>query len=582
MSFHVNDPDIDLNQPRSTRFPRLSRNLDVVTCSRNHHAPYSTDSQSADTTDQILPRELPESNGDNIWVVDQQKYHCHEMRIPVVDPRRSRRHGTDFGLGRYAKRSLTVLNSDHHNPTKAISVSVPPTVEDNPPTDGDSVSSLFKYGLEFPEPPPIDSPAIRRMRSSPWFSYEDQCMHEEFPRQGNRRPRRSASVLLDSNFRDPCYSISSSMRREILRTERRNFSEMVEETTDAEGARLHSSPYLDLRINDVSLEMVGEALVGLDMNASNMGLRELSLDDPAYSAAPSCGFSQASDSGGQLARSYLDWPIPSDLLRWSTSHRSAPLLLAPTSQQGVLDEDTLHNTSYEGHSFRTKPSPTSSLSSEHQGMRSLAKLPRVIRKVASMKSDSRRLDDTNCVPLGLTGPRTVSRSRSFRSIPLVACEMGNTLPHQHSDRSFGDLDNFSSSKHVRDLKSPFGPLNDSLRTFEYCKDRGTQHMSLPSSGIGSLKSEAGQHKAKVSTLTMALSLPFVHRETCNRPSTRSEKNLPSETDKSFINITPNQGTKDELLAEATKRARVKKLIARASNSIIGWGRHLTKKTSSVK
>jgi hypothetical protein len=577
-------------EPSSARFPRPSCNFDAVACSRNRHATlYSNDSQSADipTDQQKIPsRELPGSKGDNIGAVDQ---HCHEMRIPVVDPRKSRRHGTDFGLGRQAGGSLTFLNFDHHNPSKAISVPLPlTTIQDNPPTDGDSVSSLFEYGLEFPQPPPIGSPVIRRMRSSPWFSDKDY-MNEEFSKQGNRRPRKSASVLLDSDFRGPCYSISSfvtqqpTTRPEILRTGRRNFSELVEETTNAERARLHLSPYLD---NDVSLEMVGEALVGLDMSASNMGLRKLFLDNPV----PSCEFSQASDSGRQLARSHLDWPIPSDLLRWSTSHRSAPLRLAPMSQQRVPDEE--HSNGYRSHSLRTKTNPISPLPSEHKGIRSLGKLPRIIRKVASMKSDSRRPDDTNSVPLGLTRPKTIPKSRSFRSIPLAACEAGNyshstvtTIdggPHQHSDWSFADLDYFSSSKHAQDLERPFGPLDDSLRTFDHCKDRGTQHMSLPSSGFGGLRSEVGQHKAKMTTLPMALSCPFVHRETWNRPLAKSGNDLPNGMDNSFIDITPKQGTKNERSAVATKRAQVKKLIARAGNGIIGWGRQMTRKTSSVK
>ena len=577
----------------ATRFPRLSRNSDAVACSRNCHVTlYSTDSQFTNipTVQQKTPStESPGSKGDNVGAVDRHKYYketYHEMRNPAVDPRKSRRHGTDFGLGRYEESSLTVLGSDH--PSKAIPVSVPlTTMQDNPASDRDSVSSLFEYALEFPQPPPIGSPVIRRMRSSPWFSDKD-CMIEEFSNQGSRRPRRSASVLLDSDFLGPCYSSlvtqHPTMRREILRSGRRS---MVKETTDTERARLHLSPYLDLGINNVSLEMVGEALVGLDMNASTMGPQKLFLDNPGYGAAPSCECSQASDFGRQLSGSHSDWSIPSDLLQWSTSHRSSPLMLAPMSQQRVPSEDTRHDAGYRSHSFRTKTNPVSSLPSEHQSIRSLGRLPRIIRKVASMKSDSRRPNDNHCVPLGLPGPKTIPKSRSFRSIPLVACEAGknshNTIttidggPHQYSDRSFANIDYFSSSKHAQDLKRSFSPtLNDSL---ERCKGRGAQHTSLPSSGFRSLRPEAGQ--AKVTTPPTGLSGPFLYRETCSRQSAKSKSDLPIGTDKSFIDITPKQGAKHERSAAATKRG-VKKLITRASNGIIGWGRQLTRKTSSVK
>ena len=511
------------------------------------------------------------------------------MRIPAVDPRKSRRHGTDFGLGRYRESSLSILSSDH--PSKKIPVSVPlTTMQDNLVTDGESVSSLFEYALEFPQPPPIGSPVIRRMRSSPWFSDKD-CKSEDFSNQGSRRPRRSASVLLDSDFLGPCYSVSSlvtqhpTMRRENLRSGHRKFSDMVKETTDTERARLHLSPYLDLGINNVGLEMVGEALVGLDMNASTIGPRKPFLDDSAYGTAPSYECTQASDSRRQLAGSQRS--TPSDLLQWSTSHRSSPLILAPMPQQRVPGEDTLHNTGYRSNSFRTKTNPVSSLPSEHQSIRSLGRLPRIIRKVASMKSDSRRPNDSNCVPLGLPGPRTIPKSRSFRSMPLVACEASNNSHstittidggrHHHGDRSFANIDYFSSSKYVQDLKCSFSPtLNNSL---EHCKGRGAQHMSLLSSGFGSLRSEAEQHKAKVTTHPMALSGPFSYRENCNRQSAKIENDLPFERDKSFIDITPKQGTKHERSTTASKRARVKKLIARASNGIIGWGRQLTRKTS---
>ena len=565
----------------ATRFTRLSCNFDAVACSRNRHVtPYSADSQFTNIpTDQrkTLPMVLPGSN-----------HNSHEMRNPTVDPRKSRRHGTDFGLGRYKESSLTVLSSDH--PSKAIPVSLP--MQDNQATDGDSISSLFEYALEFPQPPPIGSPVIRRMRSSPWFS-DNGCMSKEFSNQGSRRPRRSASVLLDSDLAGPCYSISSlvtqhpMMRREILRSGRRNFSDMDKETADTERARLRLSPHLDLGINEVSLEMAGEALVGLDMNASTMGPQELFLDKRAYGDAPSYDkCSQASDSGRQLAGSYLDWSIPSDLLQWSTSHLSTPIMLAPISQQRVTGEDTLHNVGYRSHSFRTETNPVSSLPSEYKSIRSLGRLPRIIRKVASMKSDSRRPNDS--IPLGLPGPRTIPKSRSFRSIPQVACEGGNNShstiatidggPYQHGDRSFANIDYFSSSKHVQDRMGSFSPTLD--ESLEHWKGRGLQHMSLPSSGFGSLRSEPGQHKDKVTTPPKALSGPFLYRETCNRQSAKSEYGLPMMgMDKSFIDITPKQGAEHEHSAAATKRARVKKLIARASNGIIGWGRQLTRKTS---
>ena len=581
----------------ATRFPRLSCNFDAVACSNRSRyvTPHSTDSHFTNiSTDQrkTPSTELAGSNSDNLGVADRHKYYketYHGMRNPAVDPRKSRRHGTDFGLGRYEENSLAVLSPDHV--CNAFSVSVPlTTMQDNQATDGDSVSSIFEYALEFPQPPPMGSPVIRRMRSSPWFSEKD-CMSEEFLNQESRRPRRSASVLLDSDFLGPGSSLVTQhpMRQEILRSGRRDFSDIVKETTDTERARLHLSPYFDLGINDLSLEMVGEALVGLDMNASTMDPQKPLLDNLAYAAAPSFECSQASDSGRQLAGSHLDWSIPSDLLQWSTSHRNPPLMLAPIPQQSLPGEDPLHNAGCRSNSFRKKTNPVSSLPSEHQSIRSLGKLPRIIRKVASMKSDSRRPDDSNCIPLRLPGPRTIPKSRSFRSIPLVACEAGNNSHstittidgdrHQQSDRSFANIDYFSSSKHAQDLKHSFSPT---LNELEYCKGRGAQHMSLPSSGFGGLRSEAGEHKAKVTTPPMALSGPFLYRETCNRQSAKSANNLPIGTDKSFIDITPKQGIIHECSAAATKRARVKKLIARASSGIVGWGRQLTRKASSVK
>ena len=512
--------------------------------------------------------ELSKSNGDNLAQTR------HEMRNPVVDPRKSRRHGTDFGLGRYAESSLTELKP---NPSEPISISAPLSImQDNTAIDADSVSSLFECSaLDFPQPPLIGSPVIRRMRSSPWFSDKD-CVSEEFSNRVSRRPSRPASVLLDSDFPGPCYSISSfvtTTRREVLPS---GLHAPVDETTAAERAQLYLSPYLDLRINDISLEMAGEALVGLDMNASNLSSQKHFPDNPTYGSAPSCDLSQASDSGHQSSR--LDWSLSSDLLRWSTSHRSPPPTVAPMSQQPERVTGTLRNDNYGGYTFRANTKPVFSLPSEHE-IRSPGRLPHIIRKVASMRSDSRP-DDTSCILPGSTGPRMIHKSRSFRSIPLVACEAGDNAystittvdrgPHQHRGWSLANLDYLSSSKHAQDRT-----LNDSVRTFEHGKGHGGQQMStsmsLPSSGLGDLGFEAAQHM-KVTSFPMALSGPFVHRETCNKLLAKRENDLTNRTDKSFIDITPNQG-----LTMATKRARVKNLIARASNGIIRWGRELTRK-----
>jgi len=62
-----------------------------------------------------------------------------------------------------------------------------------------------------------------------------------------------------------------------------------------------------------------------------------------------------------------------------------------------------------------------------------------------------------------------------------------------------------------------------------------------------------------------------------KSSAKSENDLHNEMDKSFIDITPKQGTK---YAAATKRVPVKELIARAGNGIIEWGRQLTRKPSA--
>ncbi|KAJ6609826.1 hypothetical protein B0H10DRAFT_2294655 [Mycena sp. CBHHK59/15] len=107
-----------------------------------------------------------------------------ELRLPPVDPRRSRRYCTDFGFGRRIPvhedpppPPPPLMLYQHDDSSSARSTPLATYAE----TDSDVSSFYEDLDLEFPQPPA--SPALRRMQSSPLFTLEETNAVREFLRK---------------------------------------------------------------------------------------------------------------------------------------------------------------------------------------------------------------------------------------------------------------------------------------------------------------------------------------------------------------------------------------------------------------
>lgn len=91
-----------------------------------------------------------------------------ELRYPPVDPRKSHRHCTDFGLSGYQSLQLSPPSPVPDNSSMA---STPLAIYTEAEADSDTSSNLE---FSFPRPPTLDgSMRLRRMRSSPFFHSDE-------------------------------------------------------------------------------------------------------------------------------------------------------------------------------------------------------------------------------------------------------------------------------------------------------------------------------------------------------------------------------------------------------------------------
>ncbi|KAK7057268.1 hypothetical protein R3P38DRAFT_3544988 [Favolaschia claudopus] len=106
-----------------------------------------------------------------------------ELRLPPVDPRRSRRYCTDFGFGRNRRPAepLPPLPPMYNNDNSSSPGSTPQATYAE--TDSDASSIYHQLDLEFPQPPVSVSPALRRMQSSPLFTAEETDAVRQFLRR---------------------------------------------------------------------------------------------------------------------------------------------------------------------------------------------------------------------------------------------------------------------------------------------------------------------------------------------------------------------------------------------------------------
>jgi hypothetical protein len=215
---------------------------------------------------------------------------------------------------------------------------------------------------------------------------------------------------------------------------------------------------------------------------------------------------------------------------------------------------------------------------------SSARVPQIIRKVASMSIKSENNTKRGQVPdLPMPVSQRLVQQPSMPALGRLEDSMSKlqqfqeqTMPH-HTDHT------------VRAGLGGKGHVGSPV-DFPRMESSGAKHpghrpqtsLPLPSGGSAFIQPRA-------------LATPFTHRPTRSQPAaiirnghrsvdvtTRSESNtkelnvtVDRQRLKSFMDITPERDTKRS--SGGAQKERVRRLLARASNGVIGWGKSLSKK-----
>ncbi|KAJ7045419.1 hypothetical protein C8F04DRAFT_1388057 [Mycena alexandri] len=175
-----------------------------------------------------------------------------ELRRPPVDPRKSRRYCTDFGLAhRAAPRPPPLPMYRYDNASSAGSTPQSTYAE----TDSDASSWYQHLELEFPQPPA--SPALRRMQSSPLFTPQETDAVRDFLR------KRWGTQAMAMAPKPPAEQ-----------------SPLSDYSWDAECD-------VDAPANDIALELAGEQLIQAPAAGTRRDNNWLQMSsESAYSVAP--------------------------------------------------------------------------------------------------------------------------------------------------------------------------------------------------------------------------------------------------------------------------------------------------------
>ncbi|KAK7051237.1 hypothetical protein VNI00_004737 [Paramarasmius palmivorus] len=156
-----------------------------------------------------LPRSHPMDVGpDNLRLTSSSMVDLRNPRSPPVDPRRARRHCTDFGIRATAPPPPPLpLTSIPSNAVAVVAPSLTPTSTLS--NDSEYLQNLeLDMDLDFPEPPPI-SPILRRMKSSPLFTLEDAAARSTGDLLRLRRAIGARGLDNDKHWKNPFASAAS-------------------------------------------------------------------------------------------------------------------------------------------------------------------------------------------------------------------------------------------------------------------------------------------------------------------------------------------------------------------------------------
>ncbi|KAF9478634.1 hypothetical protein BDN70DRAFT_879767 [Pholiota conissans] len=433
------------------------------------------------------------------------------IRRPPLNHRRSWRYGTDFGLnGRTGDRALERRDSSPDSLESAHGANYGASISE------DGMSSLYECtASDFPKPPPMTSPVIRRMRSSPWFMDETGTGRHSLQGLSDQQLRMRAT--LDDSFNRAFGSRAGASSSQNELSSDSSLGNISAGFHRLEEPFMHRLP-INSRSTPDRLDMAGRNRLQSGLSAS------------------------ASEN-------------PHSKISWSNVYQrpNKTLYHSPFTQQP--------NTTYKN---------LPAVDHHNAVERPIGRLPRIIRKVASMRSEvAQKVDPPASQALhGTLGRKSIPKARSYRSI----------LQHAEADRA-RERANAGGEWHRPSswvLKEPVpfishsGLSNDQEQTISR-----RQHLSVPLSNTS--HGATARERRNSSTNGGVLGAPFLHRPFGNHSFKKGQPSVKEQCEgpNSFMNITPDRDSKS-----GGKRERVKDFLSRASSSMFGWGKQRTKQNSA--
>lgn len=454
------------------------------------------------------------------------------LRQPPIDPRKFRRFCTDFGLGRepvskqardhplWIEIASPLMGDDHS--TSAGSTPLATYTG----TDSDTSSLYQNIEFDFPQPPSMNELALRRMQSSPSFAVQAKNGHVD----GRMAPHATLVLPGDSGAERGGFLCKDAERKNTWHNGRvdglsKELDLDLEEETllalEVAGAGCARSEYLPRLRSPRAASSDLSGLLG-PYAPRNDGRPETTLTMPHFTpCAPSI---QTFEDSGGVARAPMQ--------RTHIVRRIASIQLSPKYENDVV---LAPRPIFKSKSLRFGPEPTEALD----------RLEVSIKKLKAYEPSSHR--------------SWATFSRRCTGLGEFTTGKGNITP--------------APKKYTEGNCTPYPP---SLASAGRQKPSHHLHMSVPMASLGLPNTVVhGPNPAPSSTAPHnSLASPFLHRATRSQPASLMSFLEMEAIPRSFIDITPEQEVHRESTT-GSRKARVRKLLARASNSALEWGRILT-------
>lgn len=470
-------------------------------------------------------------------------------RTPPIDPRKARRHCTDFGIARTS--SAEVLS----RPPLRVQDSYDSSVWSTPlgtytATESDS-SSFRDLQYDFPQPPPI-SPVLRHMKSSPLFTVEDTTALRDL--YAERRSTMALPYRVPTSQHLPHVDLTRDYAAKRSDMRSKTLEHKVADLPPREWTTYKHIPSKEGKIDRLSraqdYEMEGETLMQIDLDRHNMRRTH------ASSKSASSGLDRRHGLQSTNTASHNKTSAPKHTI--SARNSSAP-------PRDILSAGRMKERSVGPSAFQAP------------------RTPMVIRRITSLRTSPKQ-DRPGAESPRFSGRLTKMRSLKFAVESRESLERNDTnMEKRKPRRSLLRGRSISMEFHFRKPsqasavppappRPPFSSVNPSRQ-----KTSHRSNLSVPF--FSRSDSRTSQHAVapQISGGHASLPKPFSHRSARSQPInvlSSKEEELVIPAFKSFIDITPEHIRQENW--GATNKRRIRKLMARAS-TVVGWSKGLAKK-----